>query len=166
MKTILIKDWSPTPAQFSMFLQVFRTDFITAMKVPDSQTLPTGNIYTLSDTWRQEWEKGVQVISRPILGAPNNTWTLLVILNQASIVFWNLNYDLYWRKCELSKGPPQLSFQNCFKNLRTATMIKQFQLFLNLHHFSISDCNIPCWFIYEIVFPKQLSCAHMIPWKY
>jgi len=41
--------------------EVFRTDFITAMKVPDSQSLPPGECLTLRDTWRQEWEKGVQV---------------------------------------------------------------------------------------------------------
>ena len=41
--------------------EVFRTDFITAMKVPDSQPLPAGKMIMLKDTWRQEWEKGVQV---------------------------------------------------------------------------------------------------------
>ncbi|KAI4813976.1 hypothetical protein KUCAC02_003194, partial [Chaenocephalus aceratus] len=42
-------------------LAVFRTDFITAMKVPDSAQLGPGDFYVLSDPWRQEWEKGVQV---------------------------------------------------------------------------------------------------------
>ncbi|XP_033996280.1 uncharacterized protein LOC117490630 [Trematomus bernacchii] len=41
--------------------EVFRTDFITAMKVPDSAQLGPGDFYVLSDPWRQEWEKGVQV---------------------------------------------------------------------------------------------------------
>jgi len=42
--------------------EVFRTDFITAMKIPDSQPLPAGcKTIDLKDTWRQEWEKGVQV---------------------------------------------------------------------------------------------------------
>ncbi|XP_066936636.1 protein Jade-1-like [Clytia hemisphaerica] len=45
--------------------EVFRTDFITAMKVPDSQPLPAGKTITLKDTWRQEWEKGVQVPVHP-----------------------------------------------------------------------------------------------------
>jgi len=42
-------------------VQVFRTDFITAMKLPDSAQLGSDDFYVLSDPWRQEWEKGVQV---------------------------------------------------------------------------------------------------------
>ncbi|XP_036443626.1 protein Jade-1 isoform X2 [Colossoma macropomum] len=41
--------------------EVFRTDFITAMKLPDSTQLNPEDFYVLSDPWRQEWEKGVQV---------------------------------------------------------------------------------------------------------
>ncbi|XP_053702269.1 protein Jade-1 isoform X2 [Synchiropus splendidus] len=41
--------------------EVFRTDFITAMKLPDSSQLGPDDFYVLSDPWRQEWEKGVQV---------------------------------------------------------------------------------------------------------
>lgn len=41
--------------------EVFRTDFITAMKLPDSAQLSPDEFYFLSDPWRQEWEKGVQV---------------------------------------------------------------------------------------------------------
>ncbi|XP_052444750.1 protein Jade-1-like isoform X2 [Carassius gibelio] len=41
--------------------EVFRTDFITAMKLPDSAQLSPEEFYVLSDPWRQEWEKGVQV---------------------------------------------------------------------------------------------------------
>ncbi|XP_076835496.1 protein Jade-1 isoform X2 [Brachyhypopomus gauderio] len=41
--------------------EVFRTDFITAMKLPDSAQLNPEEFYVLSDPWRQEWEKGVQV---------------------------------------------------------------------------------------------------------
>ncbi|XP_016151455.1 protein Jade-1 [Sinocyclocheilus grahami] len=41
--------------------EVFRTDFITAMKLPDSAQLSAEEFYFLSDPWRQEWEKGVQV---------------------------------------------------------------------------------------------------------
>lgn len=44
-----------------VFFQVFRTDFITAMKLPDSAQLGLEEFYFLSDPWRQEWEKGVQV---------------------------------------------------------------------------------------------------------
>ncbi|XP_051700181.1 E3 ubiquitin-protein ligase Jade-2 isoform X1 [Oryctolagus cuniculus] len=41
--------------------EVFRTDLITAMKVPDSYQLSPDDYYVLADPWRQEWEKGVQV---------------------------------------------------------------------------------------------------------
>ncbi|MBN3287702.1 JADE2 ligase, partial [Polyodon spathula] len=41
--------------------EVFRTDFITAMKLPDSSQLSPDEFYILTDPWRQEWEKGVQV---------------------------------------------------------------------------------------------------------
>ncbi|KAL4631202.1 protein Jade-2-like [Arapaima gigas] len=41
--------------------EVFRTDLITAMKLPDSAQLSPDDFYILTDSWRQEWEKGVQV---------------------------------------------------------------------------------------------------------
>ncbi|XP_078241849.1 E3 ubiquitin-protein ligase Jade-2 isoform X4 [Pogona vitticeps] len=41
--------------------EVFRTDLITAMKIPDSYQLTPDEYYILADSWRQEWEKGVQV---------------------------------------------------------------------------------------------------------
>ncbi|XP_032639389.1 E3 ubiquitin-protein ligase Jade-2 isoform X3 [Chelonoidis abingdonii] len=41
--------------------EVFRTDLITAMKIPDSHQLSPDEYYILADPWRQEWEKGVQV---------------------------------------------------------------------------------------------------------
>ncbi|XP_067160836.1 E3 ubiquitin-protein ligase Jade-2 isoform X3 [Apteryx mantelli] len=41
--------------------EVFRTDLITAMKIPDSFQLSPDEYYILADPWRQEWEKGVQV---------------------------------------------------------------------------------------------------------
>jgi len=50
---------SPLSTRLSM--QVFRTDFITAMKLPDSAQLGPDDFYVLSDPWRLEWEKGVQV---------------------------------------------------------------------------------------------------------
>lgn len=45
----------------SHLCQVFRTDLITAMKIPDSYQLSPDDYYILADPWRQEWEKGVQV---------------------------------------------------------------------------------------------------------
>uniref|UniRef100_A0A8C9JD99 Jade family PHD finger 2 n=1 Tax=Panthera tigris altaica TaxID=74533 RepID=A0A8C9JD99_PANTA len=41
--------------------EVFRTDLITARKIPDSCQLSPDDYYILADPWRQEWEKGVQV---------------------------------------------------------------------------------------------------------
>ncbi|XP_072446752.1 protein Jade-1 isoform X1 [Chiloscyllium punctatum] len=41
--------------------EVFRTDLITAMKLPESYQLNVDEYYILADQWRQEWEKGVQV---------------------------------------------------------------------------------------------------------
>uniref|UniRef100_A0A3B4DLB8 Protein Jade-1 n=1 Tax=Pygocentrus nattereri TaxID=42514 RepID=A0A3B4DLB8_PYGNA len=45
--------------------EVFRTDLITAMKLHDSYQLNPEEYYVLSDPWRQEWEKGVQVPVSP-----------------------------------------------------------------------------------------------------
>ncbi|XP_035529761.1 LOW QUALITY PROTEIN: protein Jade-1 [Morone saxatilis] len=45
--------------------EVFRTDLITAMKVHDSYQLNPEEYYILADSWRQEWEKGVQVPVSP-----------------------------------------------------------------------------------------------------
>lgn len=49
----------------SCFLKVFRKDLISAMKLPDSNHVPPEDYYLLADTWRQEWEKGVQVLASP-----------------------------------------------------------------------------------------------------
>ena len=45
--------------------QVFRKDLISAMKLPDSHHISAEDYYLLADTWRQEWEKGVQVPASP-----------------------------------------------------------------------------------------------------
>ncbi|MFT7799389.1 protein Jade-3-like isoform X1 [Arapaima gigas] len=45
--------------------EVFRKDLISAMKLPDSHHIPPEDYYLLSDTWKQEWEKGVQVPAYP-----------------------------------------------------------------------------------------------------
>jgi len=51
----------PVGSFFFPQMQVFRTDLITAMKIPDSFQLSPDEYYVLADPWRQEWEKGVQV---------------------------------------------------------------------------------------------------------
>ncbi|XP_034149766.1 protein Jade-3 [Esox lucius] len=45
--------------------EVFRKDLISAMKLPDSHHVSPEDCYLLADTWRQEWEKGVQVPAFP-----------------------------------------------------------------------------------------------------
>ncbi|XP_068175332.1 protein Jade-3 isoform X2 [Antennarius striatus] len=45
--------------------EVFRKDLISAMKLPDSHHVPPEDYYLLADTWKQEWEKGVQVLASP-----------------------------------------------------------------------------------------------------
>ncbi|KAI6049418.1 JADE2 [Marmota monax] len=96
--------------------EVFRTDLITAMKIPDSYQLSPDDYYILADPWRQEWEKGVQVpagaeaIPEPVVrilpplegppaqGSPDNS-----ALGEASQPDWpeGSRYDLdeidaYW----------------------------------------------------------------------
>lgn len=55
-----VTDCVPPP-----LLQVFRKDLISAMKLPDSHHVPPEDYYLLADTWKQEWEKGVQVLASP-----------------------------------------------------------------------------------------------------
>ena len=50
-------------AKIHIVQQIFRTDLISAMKLPDHQNLSPDNYITISDPWRQEWERGVQVMS-------------------------------------------------------------------------------------------------------
>eukprot|EP00062_Callorhinchus_milii_P012660 gi/632959933/ref/XP_007895904.1/ PREDICTED: protein Jade-1 isoform X2 [Callorhinchus milii] len=45
--------------------EVYRTDLITAMKLHDAHQLDEEDYYILADSWRQEWEKGVQVPVSP-----------------------------------------------------------------------------------------------------
>lgn len=44
---------------------MFRKDLISAMKLPDSHHISPDDYYLLADPWRQEWEKGVQVLASP-----------------------------------------------------------------------------------------------------
>ncbi|XP_075446708.1 protein Jade-3 [Ascaphus truei] len=45
--------------------EVFRKDLISAMKIPDSYHVNMEEYYLFTDTWKQEWEKGVQVPASP-----------------------------------------------------------------------------------------------------
>ncbi|XP_065402815.1 E3 ubiquitin-protein ligase Jade-2 isoform X3 [Macaca fascicularis] len=96
--------------------EVFRTDLITAMKIPDSYQLSPDDYYILADPWRQEWEKGVQVpagaeaipepvvrILPPLEGPPVQASPSSTTLGEASQPDWpgGSRYDLdeidaYW----------------------------------------------------------------------
>lgn len=41
--------------------ELFRKDLISAMKLPDSESLAPEEYLLIADSWRQEWERGVQV---------------------------------------------------------------------------------------------------------
>ncbi|GAB6027286.1 hypothetical protein CHUAL_001568 [Chamberlinius hualienensis] len=45
--------------------ELFRKDLISAMKLPDSEPLTPDDYWFISDHWKQEWEKGVQVPVNP-----------------------------------------------------------------------------------------------------
>ena len=53
------------PPRPSPLPKVFRKDLISAMKLPDSHHVSPEDYYLLADTWKQEWEKGVQVPASP-----------------------------------------------------------------------------------------------------
>ncbi len=41
--------------------ELYRLDFITAMKLPDAELLDENNYWVIRDQWKLDWEKGVQV---------------------------------------------------------------------------------------------------------
>ncbi|XP_062039722.1 protein Jade-3 isoform X2 [Lepus europaeus] len=51
--------------QTSLWYRVFRKDLISAMKIPDSHHINPDSYYLFADTWKEEWEKGVQVPANP-----------------------------------------------------------------------------------------------------
>jgi len=42
-------------------MQLFRKDLISAMKLPDTEVLQYDEYFLIADTWKLEWERGVQV---------------------------------------------------------------------------------------------------------
>ena len=44
---------------------LFRKDLISAMKLPDNEPLDADDYWVVADTWKQEWERGVQVPVKP-----------------------------------------------------------------------------------------------------
>lgn len=45
--------------------ELVRKDLISAMKLPDHETLNRDDYLLILDSWREEWEKGVQVPVNP-----------------------------------------------------------------------------------------------------
>lgn len=45
--------------------ELFRKDLISAMKLPDSEPLAADEYWMITDQWKQEWERGVQVPVSP-----------------------------------------------------------------------------------------------------
>lgn len=45
--------------------ELFRKDLISAMKLADSEPLEPEEYWLISDSWKQEWERGVQVPVNP-----------------------------------------------------------------------------------------------------
>ncbi|KAM5221296.1 protein Jade-3 [Ctenodactylus gundi] len=56
---------SKFPKEHKKSAEVFRKDLISAMKIPDSHHVNPDSYYLFSDTWKEEWEKGVQVPASP-----------------------------------------------------------------------------------------------------
>ena len=58
-----------------LLLQLFRKDLISAMKLPDNEPLEAEDYWTVTDTWKQEWERGVQVEDKhKIYKIPSRPW--------------------------------------------------------------------------------------------
>ena len=58
-------------------LQLFRKDLISAMKLPDNEPLEAEDYWTVTDTWKQEWERGVQVEDKYKIQIQNTIETLV-----------------------------------------------------------------------------------------
>ncbi|XP_034859587.1 protein Jade-3 isoform X2 [Mirounga angustirostris] len=56
---------SRIPNEHKKPAEVFRKDLISAMKLPDSYHINPDSYYLFADTWKEEWEKGVQVPASP-----------------------------------------------------------------------------------------------------
>ena len=54
-----------TPLHFSVSQQLFRKDLISAMKMADTEPLQSDDYIVITDPWRMDWEKGVQVPVHP-----------------------------------------------------------------------------------------------------
>jgi len=69
-------------------MQLFRKDLISAMKLPDTEVLQYDEYFLITDTWKLEWERGVQVPVDPDAIPPlvvGLVILLLVIAGRAQI---------------------------------------------------------------------------------
>ncbi|XP_005409029.1 PREDICTED: protein Jade-3 [Chinchilla lanigera] len=57
----MYRNKSKIPKEHKKPDEVFRKDLISAMKIPDSHHINPDTYYLFLDTWKEEWEKGVQV---------------------------------------------------------------------------------------------------------
>lgn len=48
-----------------IIIKNFRKDFISMMKLADSEPLTPSDYWIITDTWKQDWERGVQVPVNP-----------------------------------------------------------------------------------------------------
>ncbi|KAL5013057.1 hypothetical protein ScPMuIL_011608 [Solemya velum] len=60
-----LKSPNAAPGSHNKPAELFRKDLISAMKLADSEPLQNDDYLSISDPWRQEWEKGVQVPVNP-----------------------------------------------------------------------------------------------------
>lgn len=55
----------PINQHFINSIEYYRKDLISAMKLPDSEPLSHEEYWIITDQWKQEWERGVQVPVNP-----------------------------------------------------------------------------------------------------
>ncbi|XP_066105614.1 protein Jade-3 [Saccopteryx bilineata] len=61
----MYRNKSKIPNEHKKSSEVFRKDLISAMKLSDSHHINPDSYYLFTDTWKEEWEKGVQVPANP-----------------------------------------------------------------------------------------------------
>lgn len=74
--------------------ELFRKDLISAMKLPDSEPLSPNEYWVITDQWKQEWERGVQV---PV--NPDSLPEPMVTVTQASPLKLQTEFKLWVCNC-------------------------------------------------------------------
>ena len=80
----------------SILKQLYRTDFITAMKLPDNESLDEDAYLLIRDPWKLDWEKGVQVPIKPaeLNNAKFKIEPTAITNNSVNRALRHLNYKL------------------------------------------------------------------------